>query len=113
MNYALWKKAVSDARVTLAVSSAILIVFCWLFVWLMSFFVLSLVLKFVARMWPSGWWINYFSFLSLFQPQELILAPPPDVWPGLRYDVKLALIALLCYAIAGVVFWRRDIPAPR
>ena len=37
MNYALWKKAVSDAWLTLAVSSALLILFCWLFVWLMAY----------------------------------------------------------------------------
>ena len=37
MNFALWKKAVSDAWLTLAVSSVLLILFCWLFVWLMSF----------------------------------------------------------------------------
>ena len=78
-----------------------------------GFFILSLILKFVARMWPAGWWLNYFSFLSLFQPQELILAPPPDVWPGLRYDAMLTLLGLLAYVIAAVVFWWRDIPAPR
>jgi len=38
MNFALWKKAVADAWLTLAVSSAILILFCWVFVWLMSLF---------------------------------------------------------------------------
>jgi len=38
MNLALWKKAVSDAWLTLAVSSVLLILFCWLFVWLMSLF---------------------------------------------------------------------------
>ena len=38
MNLALWKKAVSDAWLTLVVSSVLLILFCWLFVWLMSHF---------------------------------------------------------------------------
>ena len=38
MNLALWKKAVSDAWLTLVVSCVLLILFCWLFVWLMSFF---------------------------------------------------------------------------
>jgi ABC-2 type transport system permease protein len=78
-----------------------------------GFFIVSLILKVVARMWPKGAWLNYFSFLSLFQPQELILAPPSEAWPGLRYDTKLLLIGLLAYGIAAVLFWRRDIPAPR
>ena len=38
MNLALWKKAVSDAWLTLVVSSVLPILFCWVFVWLMSFF---------------------------------------------------------------------------
>ena len=38
MNLALWKKAVSDAWLTLVVSCVLLLLFCWLFVWLMSFF---------------------------------------------------------------------------
>ena len=57
LNLALWKKAVSDAWLTLAVSSALLILFCWLFVWLMSFFdagrwgsLLSLLPNFVQPM---------------------------------------------------------------
>ena len=78
-----------------------------------GFYVLSLILKFVARMWPAGRWLGWLSFLNLFQPQELILAPPPDVWPGLRYDAMSVLLGLLGYAIAAVVFWWRDIPAPR
>ena len=76
-------------------------------------FVLSMILMFVARIWHGGWWLGCFSFLSLFQPQEIILAPKPDIWPGFRYDVLLVLIGLLAYAMAAVVFWRRDIPAPR
>jgi len=78
-----------------------------------GFYVLSLILKFVARMWPAGRWLGWLSFLNLFQPQELILAPTPDVWPGLRYDAILVLLGLLTYAIAAAVFWWRDIPAPR
>ena len=78
-----------------------------------GFFVVSMVLKLVARMWAAGSWLGCLSFLSLFQPQELILAPPPNGWPGLRYDAILVLLGLLSYAIAAIVFWWRDIPAPR
>jgi ABC-2 type transport system permease protein len=78
-----------------------------------GFYVVSLIVKLVARMWPAGHWLGYFSFLNLFQPQEIILVPPPDIWPGLRYDLLLILIGLLTYAVAGLILWYRDIPAPR
>ena len=78
-----------------------------------GFFVVSLILKFVARMWPGGRWLGHLSFLSSFQPQELILSPSREVWAGLHYDVTLLAIGLLSYAVAAAVFWWRDIPAPR
>ena len=77
-----------------------------------GFFILSLILKFVGRMWAAGGWLRYLTFLSLFEPQELILVPSPGGWPGLRYDAILVLLGLLSYAAAAVIFWRRDIPAP-
>jgi ABC-2 type transport system permease protein len=78
-----------------------------------GFFIVSLILKFVARMLRDGKWVGYLSFLTLFEPQQLILSPPAPGWPSLQYDVALLLIGLLSYAVAGVVFWWRDIPAPR
>ena len=38
MNRALWRKAVADAWPSLAISSVLLLLFCWAFVWLMSLF---------------------------------------------------------------------------
>ncbi len=78
-----------------------------------GFFIVSLILKFTARMLPAGKWLGHLSFLNLFAPQELILSPPKGIWPGLHYDVTLILIGLCSYAIAAAVFWWRDIPAPR
>jgi ABC-2 type transport system permease protein len=78
-----------------------------------GFFIISLILKFVARMWPAGRWLGDLSFLNLFQPQELILSPSAQGWAGFHYDVSLLLIGLLSYAVAAAVFWWRDIPAPR
>jgi ABC-2 type transport system permease protein len=77
-----------------------------------GFFIVSLILKFVARMWPKGRAIGDLSFLSLFEPQKLILAPPTG-WTGLHYNMTLLLIGLLSYAAAAAIFWWRDIPAPR
>jgi ABC-2 type transport system permease protein len=78
-----------------------------------GFFVVSAIVKVVAQMWPHGAWLNYFTFLSVFRPQELILSPPAGAWPGLRYDLALIALGLLAYAIAALIFWRRDIPSPR
>jgi ABC-2 type transport system permease protein len=77
-----------------------------------GFFVVSMILKLVARMWPGGAWLGYLSFLSLFRPQELILVPAADGWAGLQPGGILILLGLLSYAAAGAVLWRRDIPAP-
>ena len=80
--------------------------------WSGGFFVVSLVIELVARMWPEAWQLNYLTFLSLFQPQKLILMRRPPVWTALRDDVALVGLGLLCYAAAGVALWRRDIPGP-
>ncbi len=77
-----------------------------------GFFILSLILNLVGRMWAGGAWLGCFSFLSLFEPQELILLPAPGGWSGMTHDLLLIAIGLVCYAIAAVIFWRRDIPAP-
>ncbi|MBN1394864.1 MAG: ABC transporter permease subunit [Pirellulales bacterium] len=77
-----------------------------------GFFVFSLMVKIVARMWADGAWLGYFSFLSLFEPQELILVPPPSGWSGLSDDLLLIAIGLVCYAVAALIFWCRDIPPP-
>jgi ABC-2 type transport system permease protein len=78
-----------------------------------GFFVVSLILKFVARMWPAGRWLGDLSFLNLFEPQQLILSPSAHGWAGLHHDLGLLAIGFLAYAVAAAVFWWRDIPAPR
>jgi ABC-2 type transport system permease protein len=77
-----------------------------------GFFVLSLILKFTARMWAGGAWLGCLSFLTLFRPQELILVPAADGWGGFRSDGILLLLGLGSYAVAAAILWRRDIPAP-
>ena len=79
----------------------------------MGFFVISLILKMVGRIWTEGSWLMYGSFLSAFRPQKLILSaddPAVSAWP---YNLTLLSIGLLCYLAAAVVFSRRDIPAAR
>jgi ABC-2 type transport system permease protein len=79
----------------------------------LGFFVVSFILKMVARVWRQGWWLSYLTFLSLFQPQELILMPETAKAAALRYNLSLIGLGLLCYAAAGVILTRRDIPAAR
>ncbi len=77
-----------------------------------AFYVLSLIIKMVARMWAGGWWLAYFSFLSAFEPQRTILVPE-DTWTLALHDNLVLLgVGLLAYAAAGLVFWYRDIPVP-
>ena len=67
----------------------------------------------VGRMWPDGAWLQYGSFLTAFEPQQLILAPDPQRHAALKYNATLLGIAFFCYIIAAIVISRRDIPTAR
>ena len=85
----------------------------WRTIWLAGgLFVVSFAVKMVARLWPPGDWMKYLSFLTAFEPQQLILIRN-DATRGLawRYDGILLAIGLAGYAAAAVIFTRRDIPA--
>jgi len=76
-------------------------------------FVASAILQMVSRMWSDGAWLRYFTFLSAFEPQRLILfgdAAEPSAW---QCNLTLLALGLGCYALAAAVLWYRDIPAPR
>ncbi len=76
-------------------------------------YIAELVVKLVARMWPAGRWLFYLTFLTPFEPQELILASDPASHVALRCNLTLIALGLASYAVAVVVFNRRDIPGPR
>ncbi len=78
-----------------------------------GFFIFSLIVKLVARMWPDGKWLFALSFLSAFEPQRLILMPDTAGHTAMRCDLTLLGLGLACYAAAAVIFNRRDIPGPR
>jgi ABC-2 type transport system permease protein len=78
-----------------------------------GFFIVSLIVNLIARMWSDGKWLFYFSFLSPFEPQELILLHDKGGHTALQYDLTLLGLGLACYAAAAVIFSRRDIPGPR
>jgi ABC-2 type transport system permease protein len=78
-----------------------------------GFFAVSSVVKLIARLWTPGAWLEYFSFLTAFEPQRLILLDPqltgPMAW---QYNGTLFGLGLASYALAAIVFSRRDIPTP-
>lgn len=87
----------------------------WRTIWLAGgLFAASSVVKLVARMWEPGAWLRYLSFLTAFEPQQLILLPPEQTasmaW---RYNGTLIGLGLLAYGIAAVILTFRDIPASR
>ena len=46
----------------------------WRTIWLSGgLFVVSLIVKLIARLWEPGDWLKYLSFLTAFEPQNLIL----------------------------------------
>jgi ABC-2 type transport system permease protein len=79
----------------------------------LGLFILSFIVKMAARVWPQGGWLNYLTFLSLYQPQELILLPETAKAMAWRYNLGLIGLGLLSYAVAAVILTRRDIPAAR
>jgi ABC-2 type transport system permease protein len=76
-------------------------------------FLVSNIVKLVGRMWEKGEWLQYFSFLTAFQPQELILLPEKSGWPAIRCNLVLLAIGLAGYFAAAFIFWRRDVPMSR
>ncbi len=86
----------------------------WRTIWMTGgLFVVSMIIKMVARLWKAGAWLKYLSFLSAFQPQELILMETSTPSVALRYNGTLLGLGLICYLAAAIVFTRRDIPAAR
>lgn len=91
--------------------------------------VLSIICK-LTGMADVGWnWLRYFSVFSLYEPEHLIMIAhqfPDQAWSWLwrnesgelaglgplSYDTILLLLGLLAYAVAAVIFHRRDLPAP-
>jgi ABC-2 type transport system permease protein len=76
-------------------------------------YVVELVIKLVARMWPEGKWLFNFTFLTAFEPQEMILTSDPASHVALRCNLTLLTLGVASYAVAIVIFNRRDIPGPR
>jgi ABC-type transport system involved in multi-copper enzyme maturation permease subunit len=81
--------------------------------WAGGFFVVSLIIKVIWRMWPEGDWLKYLTFLSAYRPQELILGSSESGLTAWRCNGTLLALGLLCYVLAALIFTYRDIPGPR
>ena len=78
-----------------------------------GFFLVSFILEMIGRIWEHGGWLEYFTILSQFHPQEFTLLPEKTGWPLVRANLILLGIGLAAYLAAGVIFWRRDVPMSR
>ena len=76
-----------------------------------GFFVVSVIIKMVGRLWEPGDWLKYLSFLTAFDPQKVILLPNGAWDLSLRFNSVLIVLGILGYAAAMFVFARRDIPS--
>lgn len=78
-----------------------------------GFFLVSFILEMIGRIWERGGWLEYFTFLSQFHPQEFTLLPEKAGWPLVRANLILLGIGLAAYLAAALIFWRRDVPMSR
>jgi ABC-2 type transport system permease protein len=88
-----------------------------------AFYAVEMVVKVIGRVSPKMHWMSYLTFFTPFEPQALI-ADPRRTWSfwiwddgqlllgGLGFDSILLGLGLACYLAAGVIFARRDLPAP-
>ena len=75
-------------------------------------YIVSLVIKIVARTAKELEWLIYFTFFAPVEPQ-LFVARPEEAWSlSLRYDGALLGLGLAAYLLATIIFSRRDLPAP-
>ena len=78
-------------------------------------------MKLVGIAVPGYSWLKYYTFLTAFEPQQLayrfwpkvLAAEATESWNILiQYNAILIGLGLAAYAVATVVFTRRDLPAP-
>lgn len=77
-----------------------------------AFYMVQMVIKIVARSSPQFDWLRAFTCLGAFEPHILIMNPDRALSLLARYAGTLLSLGVLCYVLAGVVFSRRDLPAP-
>jgi ABC-2 type transport system permease protein len=79
---------------------------------LAGFYVMSLLAKLVGRFSERLEWVGWLSVFNAYEPQRLVSGEPAAWWLLARYDAVLLGIGLFAYVVGGVIFARRDLPAP-
>jgi ABC-2 type transport system permease protein len=94
-----------------------------------GFYVIQMVCKILGMAIKEVGWLRQLTIFTPYEPQKFIAAAvhtPEEAWslalfdsagrflePGpLGYNLILLALGLVCYAAAGLVFHRRDLPAP-
>lgn len=81
-----------------------------------GFYTLSLIVNIMARMVKRLNWMEYLTFFGAFEPQGLIsqmLVDSRQAWTTCcQYNAILLAFGAAAFVVAGVIFARRDIPAP-
>ena len=79
---------------------------------LCGFYVFSILAKLVGRMSGIFAWVGYLSVFNAYEPQRLV-GGTADAWRLLMlYDGVLLGVGVLGFVIGGIIFSRRDLPAP-
>jgi ABC-2 type transport system permease protein len=79
---------------------------------LCGFYVVSLLAKLVGRLSERLEWVGWLSVFNAYEPQRLVSGQPDAWWLLGRYDAVLLGIGLAAFVAGGIVFARRDLPAP-
>jgi ABC-2 type transport system permease protein len=79
---------------------------------LCGFYVFSILAKLIGRMSGIFAWVGYLSVFNAYEPQRLV-GGTADAWRLLMlYDGVLLGVGVLGFVIGGIIFSRRDLPAP-
>ena len=79
---------------------------------LCGFYVFSILAKLIGRMSGIFSWVGYLSVFNAYEPQRLV-GGAADAWRLLAvYDGVLLGVVVLGFVIGGIIFSRRDLPAP-
>lgn len=80
--------------------------------WVGAFYIVQLIIKVVSRASPKLQWLAQWTFFGAFEPSVLATAKEDMLSLSLQYNGILLGMGLAAYALAALVFCRRDLPAP-
>lgn len=77
-----------------------------------GFYIFAMVIQLLVRTVDSLEWLKYFTFLAAYEP-VILVTEPENAWTlSLQYNGILLGLGALAFLAGGVVFCRRDLPAP-